>query len=77
MAKQANLRDIQRLIVTCTGCLCLVILVMGTLYGVIKGAISAEHLGSINGIGIGSGFLGLGLIIFQIIKLAVVGGKKK
>jgi hypothetical protein len=50
---------------------------MGTLSGVIRGVISVEHLGSIKGIGIGGGFLGFGLIIYHVIKIAFRGGKKK
>jgi len=76
MSERSNLADIKGLIVTVTGCLCLVSLVMGTLYGVIKGNISAEHLGSISGVGVGCGFLGLGCIIYKVIKIAFSGGKK-
>lgn len=76
MSERSNLADIKGLIVTCTGCLCLVILVMGTLYGVIRGNISAAHLGSISGVGVGCGFLGLGYILYLVIKIAFSGGKK-
>lgn len=77
MNSQYSPADIRKLIVTCTGCLCLVILVMGTILGVLKGSISAEILGSIKGIGIGGGLLGLGLIIYQIIKVALRGEAKE
>lgn len=76
MDRHSSTEDIKGLIVACTGCLCLVILVMGTMLGIIKGIISPEHLGSIKGIGVGGGLLGLGLIIYQVIKISFRGGKR-
>jgi len=76
MSEETYLKDIRGLIVTCTGCLCLVILVMGSLYGVMKGIISIEELGEIKGLGIGGGFLGLGLIIYNVIRLPFAKGSK-
>lgn len=77
MAEQMNIRDLQRLIVTCTSCLALLILVVGTLYGVNTGAISPEHLGNIKNIGVGGGLLGLGAIIVLMVKISIGGGKNK
>lgn len=77
MAQQLNVGDLQKLIITCSSCLALLILVMGTLYGVITGAISPDHLGSVKGIGVGGGLLGFGSIIALVIKMSIGGGKKK
>lgn len=63
--------DSQKLIITCTACLALLILVVGTLYGVITGAISPEHLGKIEGLGVGGGLLGLGAVIAVVIKMSL------
>ncbi|OOG22982.1 hypothetical protein B1C78_13075 [Thioalkalivibrio denitrificans] len=59
------------LVVTGTGCLCLVILVLGTVLGVINGVISAELLGRVEGVGVGGGLLGLGVIIYRVIKASL------
>ena len=77
MAEQLSIKDLQKLIITCSSCLALLILVMGTLLGVSKGAISPEHLGSIKGIGVGGGLLGLGSLIVYTIRVSIGGGKNK
>jgi hypothetical protein len=60
--------------VSATGCLCLVILVAGAVIGVINGAISPELLGRVEGVGVGGGLLGFGVIIYQVIKVSLGGG---
>lgn len=77
MASRLRPKDVQKLIVTCTGCLCLLILVMGIIFGVIKGVISPDQLGNIKGLSVGGGLLGLGLIIYHVIKIALKGGAEK
>ncbi len=56
------------MIVTCTGCLCLLILVVLTMIGVLAEKISVEQLGTIEGVGVGGGLLGLGWIVLLVIK---------
>lgn len=77
MALQLSPKDLQGLIVTCTGCLCLLILVMGTIFGVIKGVISPDKLGHIDGLSVGGGLLGLGLIIYYVIRIAFKRGAER
>jgi membrane protein DedA with SNARE-associated domain len=64
-------RDYAVLVVTGTACLCLVILVLGIVLGVINGVISAELLGRVEGVGVGGGLLGLGVILYLIIKASL------
>jgi len=56
-----------------TACLCLLILVLGAVIGVMNHAISPEALGTIQGAGVGGGLLGLGIILYWIIKTALGG----
>ena len=76
MVQQLSVVDLQRLIITCSSCLALLILVMGTLYGVITGAIPAEHLGKIESLSMGGGLLGFFAIIALIIKMSIGGSGK-
>jgi hypothetical protein len=62
-------RDVQNLIITTTGCLCLLILVLGLLILTYLGKLSPGLLGSIKGIGTGLGFLGLASVLLQTIKI--------
>ena len=77
MAQALSIKDLQGLIVTCSGCLALVILVVGILFGIITGAIQPEHLGSVKGFGVGGGLLGLASIIGLVIKISLKGGSKE
>jgi phosphotransferase system glucose/maltose/N-acetylglucosamine-specific IIC component len=77
MATQLSQEDLRKMIVICTGCLCLLILVMGIIWGVIKEVISSELLGSIKGISFGGGLLGLCLIIYRVIKIPFRGGVER
>ena len=65
--------DIQRLTTTCTGCSCLVILVGCISFGAITGKISPELLGNFKGYTIGTGLLGLGLILYLVIRASLPG----
>ena len=73
MANEWTPRDYMVLVVIGTACLCLVILVLGTVIGAINGAISVEMLGDIQGAGVGGGFLGFAFILYRIIKIALGG----
>lgn len=63
-----------------SACLCLILLILGVIIGVLTGSISSQVLGSIQGISVGGGLLGFGLIIYWIIrdtlsKLSLSGGE--
>jgi hypothetical protein len=68
---------IARLTTVVTGCLCLVIVVLGTIVGVNDGVIKAELLGSTKGLGIGGGLAGFASIIYLVIRAGLDGGKKR
>ena len=54
-----------------SACLCLLLLTLGIVAGVLLKRISPEILGSVNGLAVGTGLLGFGLVIFLIIRAAV------
>jgi len=60
------------IIVVCTACLALLVLVVGTMTGIMLHKIDAELLGATKGIGIGGGLVGLACIAYE---LAVKGMK--
>ncbi len=64
-------QDLLRLIIVTTMALCFLILVTGTLICVYCGKISPDLLGSIKGVGIGSGLLGFASIFYSVIKVAL------
>jgi hypothetical protein len=68
-------RDTLNLIITTTGCLGLLILVLGVLICAYLGKLSPELLGSMKGAGMGGGFLGLAFILQQTIKIPLSGKK--
>jgi hypothetical protein len=65
-----------RLMVVSTVCLCLLILVLGAVYGVIIGKITSDALGSlkIKGFAYATGFAGLGLLLLMVIRRALPSG---
>ena len=67
-------RDLSIVMVSATACLCLVILVAGTVIGVINQQISTDMLGTVEGVGVGGGLLGFGVILWQIIRVALRDG---
>ncbi|MEJ2652608.1 MAG: hypothetical protein P8173_12645 [Gammaproteobacteria bacterium] len=73
MPRKWTANDYSQLVVISTACLCLVILVLGTVIGVMNHTISPEVLGNIQGASVGGGLLGLGLILYRIIKVALGG----
>ena len=75
--KWGSPRDYAMLITTGSVCLCLVILVLGTVLGVLNGKFSPEALGGVQTAGFGGGLLGFGFILYRIIKISLVGGASK
>jgi len=61
-------RIIIQLMVITTGCLCLLVLVVGTLLLINAGKISSDLLGSTKGVGIGGGLTFFVSIIYLVIK---------
>jgi hypothetical protein len=56
--------------VTCgTACLCLIILVSGTAYGLITNKIDPKALGGITGLWRGTGVVGLAFILYFVLRL--------
>ena len=77
MARPWTPTDINRLIAVSTGCLCLPIIVLGVLMLISEGALSADQLGTVKGVGVGGGLLGLASIVALVIKMGVSGGTAK
>lgn len=75
--KWGSPRDYAMLITTGSVCLCLVILVLGTVLGVLNGKFSPEALGGVQSAGFGGGLLGFGFILYRIIKISLIGGTSK
>jgi len=75
--KWGSPRDYAMLITTGSVCLCLVILVLGTVLGVLNGKFSPEALGGVQSAGFGGGLLGFGFILYRIIKISLIGGASK
>ena len=59
-----------------TACLCLVILVLGILFLMASGKITADALGDVDvtSVGVGSGLVGLATVIAWVIKVALARG---
>jgi len=75
--KWGSPRDYAMLITTGSVCLCLVIIVLGTVLGVLNGKFSPEALGGVQSAGFGGGLLGFGFILYRIIKISLIGGASK
>jgi hypothetical protein len=69
-------QDYLVLLVTSSACLCLLILVLGVVLGVLAGAIRPDQLGTLKSAGVGGGFIGLAMVLYQIIKVALREGRK-
>jgi hypothetical protein len=67
---------IVKVMITGAGCLSLVVLVCGTMYGLNTGKINEKIMGQVSALSIGSGILGLGLILFLTLRLGVSGKDK-
>ena len=68
--------EINGLLVIVTGCLCLLILVSGTLYLMATGKLSAEALGKVTSVGVGSGLAGIFAVIAWVIRVGLTKGRK-
>lgn len=75
MASSWTPKDIRQLMVVVTGCLCLPVLIMGTMYLIDKGTLSSAALDPMTSAGTGGGIIGLGWIIYHVIKAGL--GEKK
>jgi len=69
-------REIRNMMLLSTSCLCLLVFFLGIMYGILTKSIPLEALGKIEGPSIGTGILGLALILYWIIKLTYAGDKK-
>ena len=69
-----KMKELLQVLVTTTGCLCLFILVVGTMVGIGTGLIGPELIGTSKGVGIGGGLVGLSSIIFLVIRIGITGG---
>ena len=65
--------EVRQLMVVVTGCLCLLILLVGILLLIEKGVLTAELLGSVTGLASGGGLLGLALVVYLVIRTGVGG----
>jgi len=70
MPGKRGIDDVSNLIIVTTGCLCLLILVLGTLILAYLGKITSEIIGKVGGAGIGAGLLGFGVLSVQVIRIA-------
>src|SRR5260370_21429117 len=76
MTRKWSPADIGKLTTVCSGCSCLVILVGSVAIGVVTGKISAELLGSVKGLGVGGGLVGLSGVLYLVIRFALNPGAK-
>jgi hypothetical protein len=73
MAAKWTSQDYVSLIIAASACLCLLILVLGVLLLAYVGRLPIELLGSMKGVGIGGGFVGLAYILFLTVKTSIRG----
>jgi hypothetical protein len=71
MAKKWSPADIGKLTTVCSGCSCMVILVGSVSIGVVTGKISSDLLGSVKGLGVGGGLVGLAMVLYLVIRAAL------
>jgi hypothetical protein len=76
MAKQWSPADIQKVMAVSSACSCMVILVGSVSIGVVMGKISSDLLGSVKGIGVGGGLVGLAMVLYLVIRVALQPGAK-
>jgi hypothetical protein len=62
-----TIADLIQLMVTATACLCLATVVLGVMIGVVQQKITPAILGSISGLGVGGGVLGIVWILYLIL----------
>jgi hypothetical protein len=66
--------DINRLLVVGTSCLCLVLLIGGTVWGVLARRLSPNSLGTISGAGVGGGLVAFLWILYKIVRVTLLPG---
>ena len=71
MTKKWSPADIGKLTTVCSGCSCMVILVGSVSIGVVTGKISSDLLGSVKGLGVGGGLVGLAMVLYMVIRAAL------
>jgi hypothetical protein len=76
MAPRWTPKEIRNMTLISTACLCLLVLITGVMFGVLTGKISVDALGKIQGLSVGSGLLGFGLILYWIIKIPFFGDRR-
>ncbi len=64
-------KDLAILTTIGSSCLCLVVLVLGVMYGLLTSRLPIEAIGTIQGASVGSGLLGFALILFMIIRVSL------
>lgn len=77
MAQPWKPEDIVVVMAASTGCLCLMVVVIGAVLGVLLGSVSVEALGSIGTAGAATGLGVFGLLAFWVIRLAIEKGDGK
>jgi hypothetical protein len=76
MTKKWSPADIQKVMAVSSACSCMVILVGSVSIGVVMGKISSDLLGSVKGIGVGGGLVGLAMVLYLVIRVALKPGAK-
>ena len=74
MTKKWSPADIQKVMAVSSACSCMVILVGSVSIGIVTKKISAELLGSVTGIGVGGGLVGLAMVLYLVIRIALKPG---
>ena len=77
MAKPWKPEDIVVVMAASTGCICLMIVVIGAVFGVLLGKVSVETLGSIGPVGAATGLAVFGFLAFWVIRLAIKKGDRQ
>jgi hypothetical protein len=66
--------DVRMLVATTTGCMSLVILVLGTIIGVLTEKVNADILGKMASLGAGGGLVAFLFIVYLVIRAGLQGG---
>ena len=77
MAREWESRDYAVLMTTGTVCLCLLVVVCGTVVAVLNNTLPVEVLGKVTNAGTATGLLGFLFILYQILKVALSKGRSK
>ncbi len=67
-------RQVMVLMVIVTACLCLVVVVCGTMYLLATDVVKVEDIGAATSVGVGSGLVGLAAVVGWVIKVALAPG---